>query len=356
VRFTARWGAFTSVAEVEAYLLEFNGEGSSADDPLPLPVYFPSAPSSTEWGNLLTALQDADEFVDLDLSGSIWGAEFDPGDSTSVNGREKIVSLALPDTATSIKGLSTNNQNNAPFKRFTALQAISGAKITTINYLAFQYHGLKSASFPEVQTIGSAAFEHCRTLKSVSFPKATTIGGWGFNDCPKLESVYLPLTKDIGDIAFRGGTSLKSVSLPVATSIGADAFNGCTNLESVSLPVATTIGNNAFAGCTKLESASLPKVKTIANSNAFKGSQLSWVDLSAVTSIGNNAFANTSGPALTIIMGNQAPTLGSALFSGVGVAKTVTVRVPANATGYDTAWETAFTGGSSYITLILQRY
>jgi hypothetical protein len=355
VRFTARWGAFTTVDEVKAYLLEFDGEGSSADDPLPLPVNFPS---SSEWGNLLTALQDADEYVDLDLSGTDWGTGFNPGNyNASVDGRNKIVSLALPDTATNI---TNGGQQQSRFKPFPNLQTLTGAKITTLYNFALQTTSLVSVSFPEVITLDEAALEHCYYLKSVSFPKAKSIGGpgsegWIFADCTALESVYLPVATTFNTHAFAGCTSLKSVSFPAAETIYSEAFLSCTKLESVSLPVATFIGNNAFNGCTKLESASLPAATSI-GTNAFNGSQLSWVDLSSVNSIGNNAFANTGGQALTIIMGPTAPTPGSALFSGVAVAKTVTVRIPANATGYDTAWETAFTGGSSYITLILQRY
>jgi hypothetical protein len=48
-------------------------------------------------------------------------------------------------------------------------------------------------------------------------------------------------------------------------------------------------------------------------------------------------------------MGNAAPTVGTSMFVDLNVTstKTVTVRVPSGATGYDETWKTAFKGGSA---------
>jgi hypothetical protein len=47
-------------------------------------------------------------------------------------------------------------------------------------------------------------------------------------------------------------------------------------------------------------------------------------------------------------MGNAAPTVDYGMFSEVAGTKNVTVRVPSGATGYTSAWETAFKGYGNY--------
>jgi hypothetical protein len=111
------------------------------------------------------------------------------------------------------------------------------------------------------------------------------------------------------------------VNLPVATTIGSQAFYGCSALTSVSLPEATTIGIYAFSGCA-LTSVSLP----------------------LATTIGEQAFSRSDSISLTIILGATAPTVGQNMFNNVSVAKTVTIRVPSGASGYDATWEAAFRG------------
>jgi uncharacterized protein (DUF736 family) len=50
------------------------------------------------------------------------------------------------------------------------------------------------------------------------------------------------------------------------------------------------------------------------------------------------------------------PGLGSAMFSSVSVPKSVIVRVPYGATDYDSAWQTGFKGGNSYVSVALENY
>jgi hypothetical protein len=134
----------------------------------------------------------------------------------------------------------------------------------------------------------------------VSFPEATTIGG----------------------AAFYGCTSLITASFPEATSIGNSAFYNCTSLTTASFPEATSIGEGAFSGCTALTTVSIPKV----------------------TSIGYYAFAASGRGLLTITMGAYAPTVGYNSFASINGSRTVTIRVPSGATGYDATWQNAFKG------------
>jgi hypothetical protein len=116
----------------------------------------------------------------------------------------------------------------------------------------------------------------------------------------------------------------------------------------VSLPAATDIGYSAFAGCIALVSVSLP----------------------AAADIGYDAFRNTGTAGLTVTLGAAAPNVGVDMFDYDEYyygpyAKSVTVLVPSDATGYgplpgvysgaDTAtnWGNAFRGigwdGSGYL-------
>ena len=106
-----------------------------------------------------------------------------------------------------------------------------------------------------------------------------------------------------------------TVALNSVTSIGDSAFTG-TSLATVSLPMAVSIGGEAFGG-------------------SYYGGHYS--------------------AGLTVTLGPTVPTLGPDLFIYVE-AKTVTVRVPSGATGYDDKWKNAFTGGNSNISLTVETY
>jgi hypothetical protein len=88
------------------------------------------------------------------------------------------------------------------------------------------------------------------------------------------------------------------------------------------LPEAVTIENAAFYDCIALETLYLPKVKTI----------------------GNAAFQNCDSLSI-VTFGSKAPTIDYYMqFYDVKDQKTITVKVPQGAKGYDPAWKEAFTG------------
>jgi hypothetical protein len=59
---------------------------------------------------------------------------------------------------------------------------------------------------------------------------------------------------------------------------------------------------------------------------------------------------------LVITMGSAAPTVGVNMFYEITGVKSVTVRVPSGATGYNATWQTAFKGGNTYINLVVVYY
>jgi len=147
-------------------------------------------------------------------------------------------------------------------------------------------------------------------------------------------------------------------------------FHSFTELRSVSALNVTTIpGATFFSNGNSLTCAYFPNVTTIANSvqlttgqsGAFQNcSRMTYLYIPKVSHIGNNAFRDTDhglAISLTITMGNTAPSLGSTIFRDNGTLKDVTVRVPAGATGYDTAWQNSFSGGGAYqINLMIETY
>jgi hypothetical protein len=253
---TGGGGPLTSIAAVAAHLAAATG-GASPANPVSLVITLDDLEDLTNgWGELLYAIQYANKYVALDLSASCpddhYG-EFDPDNSIST-GKDKILSLVLPNTATRIRvGFTEGVGYGATFKHFTALKSVSGSGITSMG-----------SNYP---TNGESAFSGCTALETADFPKAESIGNIAFYNCP-----------------------LTTVNLPKAETIGAQVFD---------------------------------------------------------------QWSGVIHP-LTITFGSTAPTVGGGTFSQVTSSKTVTVRVPVGASGYDATWQTSFKGGNSNIILTIQ--
>jgi hypothetical protein len=180
--------------------------------------------------DLKTALESAlsGGGISLDLSG-VSGLMAWASNTLDNSVKNKITSLTLPDTVTSIS-------NNA-FLMDTAL---------------------KTVDIPAAATIGISAFYECAALETVKLPAAATIGSSAFYKCAALKTVDLPAAATIEDFAFSECAALKTVDLPAATTIGSSAFSHCIALETVKLPMAASIGLTAFADCTALADLYLP--------------------------------------------------------------------------------------------------
>jgi hypothetical protein len=286
------------------------GTGGTADTPIILPLRLSLGGGG--WAALLAAIQSAGKFMALDLSecdiSGMTGTpgEFDPQPGSNDAGEGKIVSLILPDAATSIA--AGPGEYSAAFKHFRALKSVSGGAVTGVGGYAFYLNctALKTVSLPAVTSIGNEAFYKCTALETVSLPAATSIGVGAFFDCSKLETVSLPKATSIGQYAFSGCTALKTVSLPKATSIGSFAFSGCTALKTVSLPKATSISDRAFNDCTALETVSLPAVTSLGGL-AFNGcTSLTAINFPAsLTNIEGNPFPGCPNITITVAAANS---------------------------------------------------
>jgi hypothetical protein len=334
--------AFTSLAEALAYLDSQPTGGINATNPVLLKLNVNLSDSTEGWYALVTALASKNKYVALDLSDSgVTDEKFDSGINGADKVRAKIVSLVLPDCATSIVGGSTKNP-----AVYANLKTVSGANITSIGTIFSGCKSLTTASFPAVTSVGGDAFRNCTSLTSVSFPNATSIGYYALYDCTSLSTIYAPKAV-VSSFFPHGFSSLIAVTVSDVTDIangGNSAFYGCTNLVTVSLLETTSVGNSAFSSRTSLTTVSFPKVTSIGNSAFVYCTSLTSVSFPEVTSIGYGAFASSGTTPLTITMGAAAPTVSYGMFSGINGSRTVTVRVPSGATGYDEAWQEAFKG------------
>jgi hypothetical protein len=279
-------------------------EGTAANPALLKMGTIAAADTQTVFNDILNGLgTGANKFVELDLSLCGWPTTVSPapptafklGDTGITSGKNKIVSLILPNTATSVGGAGGSGGSSATKSAYAALKTVSGEGITSIN---------------------EAAFLYCDVLTEVNFPEAVTIGNSAF-----------------------WKTALTTASFPEALSIGANAFQECAKLEKVYAFKVTSIGELAFSGCTALTTASFPKVESIED-KAF-----------AATSTSSSVNVD-----LTIAMDSSPPTLDDStnIFDGVTVAKNVTIKVvPGASDNYGGEWKTAFKGNSN-INLVVE--
>jgi hypothetical protein len=154
---------------------------------------------------LFNTIAAAGKYIDLDLSiCNMSGTEFIP-DFLTETGKNKIVSLTLPDAAIST---SAGSSFASAWLHFDNLREITGENITTV---------------------GTRDFQGRANLISIVFPNLTTINAYSFQNCTGLEEIELPIS-----LAF----------------IGEYAFANCGNLEVITIHATTppTLANsNAFA-------------------------------------------------------------------------------------------------------------
>jgi hypothetical protein len=334
-----------SIEGVLAYLS--SQPPNTAANPYPVDLSGLNLTTDLTLGQLFQTLNQAGRYVALDLSGCTGMTEFDPG--TANTGEKFIVSLVLPEEATSVK--AGTGENNATFKNFTVLTSVTGNNIITIGDNAFAHCStLTEASFPLAETINEGAFR-ATGLETISLPAAITIGRFAFHNCPKLTEASLPKAKTINGGAFNDCKALTEISLPDAETIRGGFEN--TALTKVDFPKVVTIeGGYTFNNCASLTEVNLPSVKTIDGWYNFMGcTKLATVSLPNVESIYEMTFRSCTS-LTTFTLGLKAPTTGNNMLYGIS-DKTITVNVPNKAEGYDGEWETLFKRGGTNITLII---
>jgi uncharacterized repeat protein (TIGR02543 family) len=226
---------FADINAIAAYLASQPG-GGTPDNPVVLYIGLDlenTTQAGSGWRQLLQAIEDAGKYVDLDLSASVMDEtewyfdgplvpKFDP-DYTISTGKDKIVSIALPDTATQIVD-GNPSLTGVAFEYFYNLKSFSGAGLTTIgNFAFYNISSLAMSSLPAgITYIGDSTFSGCTGLTLTELPAGVTL---------------------LGSNAFYGCTGLTRITLhEYVGTMATDTFNGCTNLALVTCLGATPPG------------------------------------------------------------------------------------------------------------------
>jgi hypothetical protein len=336
---TVDFSSFTAVVYDDGFIGD--GSGDNALNPLIKPVS--GELNAENWNALLEEIKTDNKFIALDLSGCTIGTHssggglytdgtFDPNSAVS-NGKNKIVSLILPATATKI---ALGTYNDPTFKNFSILKTVTGSNVTQIGEWAF-YNciALTTISFPGVTEIADYAFYRCSYLMNTNLPEVTVIGNNAFSNCESLVGVNLPNAEVVGRNAFEYCTRLTSVSIPDAIDIGNGAFFNCTELSNITISKAASIGDMAFADCPKatfsvVGSGSLSVIENgkilVRNNTELVAypSAAGSITMTAITIIGNGVFSNNRS--ITSVSFPNVLTVGSGVFSNC--SSTISVSFP----------------------------
>jgi hypothetical protein len=308
---------YKSINEIIEFINMQTG-GNTADDPIPLFVSInlgTMTEGTSGWQFLLNAIEESGKYVNLDLSYcEVEGTVFNP-DYTVVNGKDKIVSIVLPDTVTSIVG---GTPGNYAFRYFTNLRFFRANSLETIGNFAFRNStNLEQITIPANCT-DTETFASCPSLISFNLigsgSLSTILDGKALVDDTILiayptanGNVTVPEGITSPGSAFSGNTNLKTINLPsTLTSIG--SFSGCTNLEAITLPASITSIGSAFTNCTSLVSFALIGTGPLSTAEGGKALMLNNTELVAypsatgditlsttITSIGSYVFYGCTG-------------------------------------------------------------
>jgi len=221
---------------VDVYLKD---DKFSAVTDINLPLAIPLTPG--RWAEILGDIDTAASSrsvatrIDLDLSGCTLPADvngnkiFNP-DSSITAGKDKIVSLTLPNDATAI---AAGTSSIPTFDGFDNLEILNiGSGIKTIGDSAFEYTGPSSGRGSLTSVIMGNSLE--------------TIGEYAFYDHSLTEVSFPDSLKEIYRGAFESNDYLTSVTIPPGVDIGNDAFQHDYNLVDITIGGGCTIGDSAF--------------------------------------------------------------------------------------------------------------
>jgi hypothetical protein len=202
---------------------------------------------------------------------------------------------------------------NEAFMDCTSLKTIKlPPNLEIIGYSTFKNCKiLKNIDLPEsLKSIGMNAFENCGLTNITLSSNIKIINDSCFKNCSSLETIDFngSTIYKIGNNAFENCSKLKLIkNMNIAITpnnsifeIGSFAFKNCKNLTEFSVPVNNTvIGESAFEGCLQFKNLNfdtsfiitymLPKNINIGK-NAFKDTQLTYLDLSDIYYIDENLF------------------------------------------------------------------
>lgn len=184
--------------------------------------------------------------------------------------REKLKSVVIPDTVTSI--------GEGAFYECKNLTKITmGNGVTDIKNMAF--YGCEKLEVinisDSVTSLGEYVFNECTKLTSITIPAGViSIPKRAFADCKNLTAVNVSYgLKNIKTDAFSCCSSLETIIIPDSvTTIGVGAFLSCTSLKTITIGQnVTSLGNRAFCNCKNLETIIIPKSVKKFGEDVFSG-------------------------------------------------------------------------------------
>lgn len=164
---------------------------------------------------------------------------------------------------------------------------------------AFNERDILSIDIPEgIETIGNAAFNHCKEVVTLSIPGSVRDYSGAFVRMHSLTKVKIPATKEISSAAFVDCRGLVDIFIPEGVErICRDAFVSCTALKEVSLPqTLKVLERGVFYNCTSLEEITIPAtVNEIGDYAFYECKNLHSVYCKAMTPPRITAIFNTPG-------------------------------------------------------------
>lgn len=185
-----------------------------------------------------------------------------------------LTQVTIPDGVTEINETVFANDSNLTSVTIGSKVAILGSGVFS------NCPKLKNVTFnslDNLKSLGSSAFNGCKSLVSIVLPNSlTTLDVGTFYNCTSLESITLPnsLTKINTNFynneeAFGNCVSLKTVELP-ATLQSIGGFYNCTSLTDITFPDGL-VSIYGFRNCTALKALSIPASVTLIYGNTFDG-------------------------------------------------------------------------------------
>jgi hypothetical protein len=269
--------------------------------------------------NLTTVIFEADSLLNI-IGNSVFSSS------------ENLTTITIPSGVTSIGQSafdSVSNLNTVIFEADSSLNIIGNGAFTSTT-------SLTSISIPPLVTsIGSSAFEGSG-LTSISIPPSViTIGASAFKQASALAMVIL--AKDysltsIGDYMFQYCVALTSIYIPhYITSIGSNAFQGSdltyifrTDSVFKANYLLGTIEDNAFNSATKLTSITIPRNVTSIGPNVFLGSSLTHAIVN-IDKLGTSNFPTNTGDNQTFGGKNGVTITGYNILNGTGTLEKASV-------------------------------
>ena len=224
-------------------------------------------------------------------AGDKWSAELPASFSTlfvkTAGDNTAMSASQLSAVAAAVKGLSaaaTVDLSEAVYESATfpavfrdnknLSDIVLSKNITAVAKHVFSGSGLIRAHVSAAVTYDVNTYASCASLASVTFdeyvPKITDAM---FQGCPLTQVVLPAEVTTIGSNAFNGCKSLAKVTFGTKLkTIGSAAFSGCSALTALIFPDATeSIGQNAFADCYNLRSVSFGRGMKEIGTYSFTG-------------------------------------------------------------------------------------